>query len=93
MSNLSQAKIKNKIQYDKSSKELDLKVVDYVFFLKNERENSNKIFRKRFFGPYLVSRVINEQNVEIIQDKKKPAIYHKNMLKKSNNLEEDLVVD
>ena len=75
-------KQKNKLNYDKKSYVFDLQVGDQVF-MKNILIGEGRKLQIRNKGPFPISRIINEQNIEIIINNK-PKSIHKNLVSKYN---------
>ena len=75
---LQKAKLRNKIQYDKNSNPLDLKINEKVILTNEGRKKHEKIYK----GPYIVIS-IGDQNVTIKDLKNnKKIIVHKNRIRK-----------
>lgn len=74
---LEKTKLRTKIQYDKKSKPIDLKINDKVVVVDETNHKHEPIYS----GPYLVKE-IKDQNVTIIDDKNKIKTVHKNNIRK-----------
>ena len=60
-----EAGIKHKEAHDQHSKPHNLKIGDKVWVDNQVFLNKNKKFAKKWTGPYLVTDVLNKQNVEL----------------------------
>jgi hypothetical protein len=78
--NSENSKAKTKLQYDKTTKERECKIGDYVYLKKEARSSKLNNLRR---GPYKVIEVSTPQNVTIMI-KNKPVRVDMNRLKKSS---------
>ena len=77
--NMLKRRMENKKNYDKKARPLNVSVGDYVMH-KNLATGSNRKFQQIYNGPYLVTKIINEHNIEIETERKKRKIVHANRL-------------
>lgn len=80
--NLIAAKEKQKRSYDKKLVNFELKAGDFVF-MKNNSAVGPKKFQQKFKGPFLVKKILNDENILIVE-KNKEKVVHKNLLTKYN---------
>ncbi len=73
---------KYKEVHDRKASSHDLKEGDYAYLDNQLFLNKNKKLSQRWIGPYLVTKVINDQNVELQISPRRPQIHSAYRLKK-----------
>lgn len=80
--NILDAKNRQKKIHDKKITNIELKNGDYVF-MKNPPSGEGRKLQKKYKGPFLVKKILNEQNILIVENGREKVV-HKNLVSKYN---------